>query len=110
MWTLILNILTNAALIVPIIGFIIVFISGRDERIKGLTTMKIELEEFYKKYSSVYKNIKRQVEPVPEYRIEEINKIKDDIKLNEKEGRYKLKMFIIFLFIYLLFTMQLITK
>ena len=110
MWVLITNIFTNAALIVPIIGFIIVFISGRDERIKGLTTMKIEVEELYKKYSSVYRNIQRQVDSAPEYRIEEINKIKDDIKLNEKEGRDKLKMFIIFLFIYLLFTMQLINK
>ena len=103
MWTLLTYILTNGALLVPVIGFIIVFISGRDERIKGLTTMKIELEDFYKKHSY----IQRQVEPVPEYRIEEINKIKDDIKHEEKEGRDKLKMFIITLFIYLLFLMGL---
>ena len=103
MWVLITNIFTNAALLVPVIGFIIVFISARDERIRSLTTMKIEVEDFYKKYSY----IQSQVEPAPEYRIEEINKIKDDIKLNEQEGRDKLKMFIIFLFIYLLFIMGL---
>ena len=51
MWVLITNIFTNAALLVPVIGFIIVFISARDERIRSLTTMKIEVEDFYKKYN-----------------------------------------------------------
>jgi hypothetical protein len=107
MWTLLTNILTNAALIVPIIAFIVVFVNGRDERIIGLTKMKIEVENFEKKFSPVYRGIQRKVEPPTEYELEEINKVEDEIKLNEQEGRDKLKMFIIFLFIYLLFTMQL---
>ena len=96
MWNLIVEILTNAALIVPIAGFVLVFISGRDERIKELTKMKIEVENFDKKYSSVYRGVQRDVESPSEYAKEEINKVVDNIKLSEQEGRDKLKMFIIF--------------
>ena len=110
MWILVINILINAALIVPIIGFIIVFISSRDERIKGLTKMKIEVENFDKKFSPVYRGIQRKVEPPIAHEIEENNKIEDDIKLNEKEGRIRLNMFLIFLFIYLLFMAHLIVR
>ena len=110
MWKLIIDILTNAVIIVPIMVFIVVFIRGRDERIKGLTKMKIEVENFEKNFSHVYRGIQRKVETPTEDELDEVKKVEDEIKLNEQEGRDKLKMFIIFLFIYLLFTMQLINK
>jgi hypothetical protein len=107
MWSFIVNILTNAGLLFPLIVFVLVFISGRDERIEKLTKMKIQVNNFEELYSPVYRGIQRKVETLSEYEIEKINKVRDDIKLTEKKGRDNLKMFVIFLSIYLLCIMDL---
>lgn len=107
MWKFILDILTNTSLLIPIIGLIIVFINSRDKRVKELTILKIELENFDKKYSPVYKNILREVEVASDSELEKIGKVEIEIKTCEKDGRERLKFFLIFLFIYLLFILSL---
>jgi hypothetical protein len=103
MQTDIFNLLIKIGAYCQLMGVIYLYISGRDKRIEDLTKLTLEMENFDKKYNTIYKGILREVEPPSQEELDKIREVEVNIKLIKKAGRERMKLFFIFFFMYILF-------